>query len=57
MGLSQLMYDATEGPNSVATVCATIEVALAPVSKDTIVNLITPITGTTITGELLPQKY
>ena len=53
VGLLQLVYDATEGPDSVATVCAYIEIALAPLSKDTIVNLVTPIIGANITGELL----
>ena len=50
VGLSQLMYQATEGPNAVATVCATIEVALASVSRDTVVYIVTPLTGAMITG-------
>ena len=52
VGLSQLTYQVTEAPNAVATVCATIEVALGSVSKDTIVNLVTPLTGSMVTGEL-----
>lgn len=52
VGLSQLVYEVTEAPNAVATVCATIEVALGPVSRDTVVYLFTPITGPSITGEL-----
>ena len=51
VGLSSLMYQATEGPDAVASVCATIEVAAGPVSRDTIVYLVTPITGSTITGK------
>ena len=52
VGLSQLTYQVSEGPNAVATVCATIEVALGSVSKDTIVNLVTPLSGAAVTGEL-----
>ena len=47
------MYDVTEAPNAAAIVCATIEVALGPVSRDTVVYLLTPITGSNITGELV----
>ena len=50
VGLSSLTYQATEGPNAVATVCATIEVAAGPVSRDMVVYLVTPVTGSTITG-------
>ena len=45
------MYEATEGPNAVATVCATIQVATGSVSKDTVVNLMTPITGPSVIGK------
>ena len=51
VGLSSLMYEATEGPNAVATVCATIEVATGSVSKDTVVSLVTPITGPSVIGK------
>ena len=47
------MYEVTEAPDMVATVCATIEVALGPVSRDTVVYLLTPITGSSIIGELV----
>ena len=43
----------TEAPNAMATVCAIIEVALGPVSRDTVVYLLTPITGSSITGEFV----
>ena len=51
VGLSQLTYEVAEGPSAVATVCATIEVALGPVSRDTVVNIATPLTGASVTGE------
>jgi hypothetical protein len=51
VGLSSLTYQATEGPSAVASVCATIEVAAGPVSRDMVVYLITPVTGSTITGK------
>ena len=50
VGLSSLMYQATEGPNAVATVCATIEAAVRPVQRDTSILIVTPVTGGTITG-------
>ena len=50
VGLSSLTYQATEGPGAVASVCATIEVAAGPVSRDMVVYLITPVTGSAITG-------
>ena len=52
VGLSKLVYEVSEAPDAVATVCATIDVALGPVSRDTVVHLLTPITGSSITGEL-----
>ena len=51
VGLSSLTYQATEGPGAVASVCATIEVAAGPVSRDMVVYLITPVTGSAITGK------
>ena len=53
VGLSQLTYQVIEAPNAVANVCATIEVALGSVRKDTIVHLATPLTGAFVTGELI----
>ena len=38
-GLSELMYEVNEGPSSV---CATIEVAAAPVVRNTFVYIVTP---------------
>ena len=51
VGLSSLTYQATEGPGAVASVCATIEIAIGPVSRDMIVYLVTPVTGSSITGK------
>ena len=50
VGLSSLMYQATEGPGAVASVCASIEVAVRPLRRDTSVYLFTPVTGATVTG-------
>ena len=50
VGLSSLSYQATEGPGAVASVCATIEVAIRPLRRDTSVYLFTPVTGATVTG-------
>lgn len=48
IGLSSMTYQVTEGPNAVATVCATIQ--LGSVGKDVAVNLTTQVTGEVITG-------
>ena len=45
------MYQAIEGPDAVASVCATIEVAAGPVSRDMVVYLVTLVTGSAITGK------
>ena len=50
VGLSSLTYQATEGPGAVASVCASIEVAVRPLRRDTSVYLFTPVTGATVTG-------
>ena len=46
------MYEATEGPNAVATVCATIEIAIRPLQRDTSILIVTPLTGVAVTGKL-----
>ena len=51
VGLSSLTYDVTEGPNAVASVCATIEIAIRPLRRDTSVNIVTPVVGTSDTGK------
>ena len=53
VGLSSLVYSATEGPNAVASVCATIEDAFRPLRRDTSVFLMTPVTGGAITGIII----
>lgn len=53
VGLSSLMYQATEGPNAVASVCATIEVAIQPLRRDTSVYLFTPVTGAAVIGNCI----
>ena len=53
VGLSSLTYDATEGPNAVVSVCATIELALRPLQRDTSVVIVTPVTGGAITGNYI----
>ena len=53
VGLSSLTYQATEGPNAVASVCATIEVAVRPLRRDTSVYLFTPVTGAAVIGNCM----
>ena len=50
VGLSSLTYQATEGPDAVTSVCASIEVAVRPLRRDTSVYLFTPVNGATVIG-------
>ncbi len=49
VGLSQLMYDVTEGPLETVSVCVTIE--LGSLGSDVSVILMTPVTGSTVIGK------
>ena len=50
-----MSYKVTEGPNAVVSVCATIQ--LGSVGRDVAVILVTPVTGTVLTGGLLYKIY
>lgn len=50
MGLSQPLYQVTEG--HAVNVCVVIEVAPAPVSRDTIVFIVTPNNSDSNTGRV-----
>ena len=52
VGLSSMSYPVSEGPhlgsNAVVSVCTTIQ--LGTVGRDVAVNIVTPVTGSIITG-------
>ena len=53
MGLSSMVYQVTEGPSAVATVCATIQ--LGSVGREVAINLTTQATGAVSIGTV--SKY
>ena len=52
------MYEVNEGPSAQATVCATTEVAAAPVVRNTVVYIVTPTLNSeaNITGVYMPRN-